>query len=292
MSALLCLALLQTEVEARLRDVESRLAAAENFEPLRDLRRELQRRRDAAFKVIGDTAVYKPEDHPDFEKGYELNGQEAVDGLVKAVREIWEAPSPSVEVDPALRKEVDGLLGGKAPPAGFEVLVHHLAQERLDVRSFCLDAKEAEAWAWNRKVDRYNAAHPDADVDAAAKAHAEVMNGYREMMGRRRLWLDGRLCRATRKHSAACDKAQKIWHAGPDGDPQTRARLEQFPAAVAENVAIAYDHPSEVWWRGWFRASDHHRTAISDAWTCFGYGYVGNVGTQNFATLPPPRTLR
>ena len=292
MTALLCLALVQADVEARLRAVEARLAAADGYEALRERRRELQRRREAALRVIGDPGVYKPQVHPDYKKGVELNGQKAVDGRVEAVRELWEGESPAVPVDPALRKEARDVLGGAAPPRGFEVLLHHLAQERLDLRSFCLDAKEVEAWTWNRKVDRYNAEHPDPDVDAPAKRHAEVMNGYREMMGRRRLWLDGRLCRATRKHSAACDKAQRIWHAGPDGDPQTRARLEQFPAPVAENVAIAYDHPSGVWWRGWFRASDHHRTAISDTWTCFGYGYVGNVGTQNFATLPPPRALR
>lgn len=284
---------------------EARFAAAEAVGRLKDARVELQRRRDAALRAVADAKTYVPERHPDFGKGDAANGQALVDTLVLAkhpgsVGALW-AEGPKADVDPALRAEARDYLDASAKahalfaerdPKGPDVLLHHLSLQTLDLRSFALDPRDAELFAWNRKVDRYNETLADADVGAPEKEHAAVINEYREMMGRRRLFLDVRLCRSSRKHSAACDAAQKIWHSGPDGDPQTRARLESFPNPVAENVAIAFAHPADVWWRGWFRASDHHRNAISDAWTCMGYGFVGNVGTQTFSTLPPPKALR
>lgn len=288
--------------DRRLKALEARLAALEPVARLRDLKAELHRRRDAALKLILDKAAYLPEAHADFRKGDAANGQAAVDALVLAkhagsVQELW-ASTSSVPVDPALREEARDIVGAAAKALALfgeterDVLPPVFAAEKLDLRSLSLDAREAELYAWNRKVDRYNQALPDPDVGAPEKEHAAVINEYREMMGRRRLFLDARLCRSSKKHSAACNEAQKIWHAGSDGDPQTRAKLEAFPNPVAENVAIAFAHPADLWWRGWFRASDHHRNAVSDSWTCMGYGYVGNVGTQTFSSLPPPRALK
>ena len=289
--------------DRRLKALDVRLAAV----PLRELKADLQKRREAALKAISDPKLYLPEANPDFRKGDAANGQAAVDALILAkhagsVQELW-ASTVTAPVDPALRAEAKEVVDAAAKPLalfgetdkdprGFEALFHHLALEKLDLRSLALDAKDVELWTWNRKVDRYNDMLADPDVGAPEKEHAAVINDYREMMGRRRLFLDARLCRSSKKHSTACDAAQKIWHAGADGDPQTRARLESFPNPVAENVAIAFAHPADLWWRGWFRASDHHRNAVSESWTCMGYGYVGNVGTQTFSHLPAPKSLK
>jgi uncharacterized protein YkwD len=279
------------------REVEARAKA---LLPLRARREELQRRRDAALKAIGDPKLYLPEAAPDFKKGDEANGQKAVDDLVRAVRELWdEAPEDRDALDPALRDEARAAadaaakalaLFGETDPE--PPLLHNLGPHPITIRTFALNAKDVELLAWNRRVARYNEGLNDPDVGATEKEGAAVLNAYREMMGRRALFLDARLCRSSKKHSAACNAAQKIWHAGADGDPQTRARLEAFPLPVAENVAIAFPHPTDVWTRGWFRASDHHRNGISETWTCLGYGYVGNVGTQTFSTLPPPKALK
>lgn len=294
--------------DRRLKALDARLAAVENVARLRELKAELQKRREAALKAVSDPKLYLPEAHPEFRKGDETNGQAAVDALILlkhpgSVQELWNAPPLMAAVDPALRAEAQAILEGVGKPLalfgetdkeprGFETLFHHLARETLDLRGLALDARDVELYAWNRKVDRYNDALADPDVGAPEKEHAAVMNEYREMMGRRRLFLDARLCRSSKKHSTACNEAQKIWHAGADGDPQTRARLESFPNPVAENVAIAFAHPADLWWRGWFRASDHHRNAVSESWSCMGYGYVGNVGTQTFSSLPAPKSLK
>ncbi len=280
--------------DRKLKALEGRLDLAE----LRERRLELQRRREAALKVIGDPKVYLPEAAPGFKLGDEANGQKAVDALVAAVQDLWDAPKP-VPVDPALRADAKAVvetaakalaLFGEADPD--PLLLHNLSQDALDLRNVALDARDLELWTWNRKVDRYNEGLADPEVGAVEKQGAAVINAYRERMGRRRLFLDARLCRSSKKHSTACNAAQKIWHAGSDGDPQTRARLEAFPNPVAENVAIAFADGLDVWKRGWFRASDHHRNGISEAWSCMGYGYVGNVGTQTFSNIPPPKALR
>ncbi len=300
-------AALRTRRERHLAAIGGR--ADEAFAPLRRLKAELQRRRTAALRLIDDPKIYLKEEDPAYTKDPAANGQAALDRLVLkehagSLQELWEAPGPGIAPDPALRTELEWILeshprhlaqlGAKALDEDARVppeLLHNLSV-RPDLRSLCLDARDAAAWAWNRAVDRYNEALADPDVGPAEKEHARVINDYREMMGRRRLFLDARLCRSSRKHSAACNAAQKIWHAGPDGDPQTRARFEGFPVPVSENVGISFAHPAEIWWRGWYRASDHHRNALSEGWTCLGYGYVGNVGTQTFANLPPPKGLK
>ena len=167
--------------------------------------------------------------------------------------------------------------------------MRHNLNEKLSVKSYSLNAADRQDYEWNRRVDRYNDALKGSGITRDEIEHARVLNDYREMMGRRRLFLDARLCRATKKHSAACDRAGRIWHVGEDGDPQSRARAEGFTAGVSENVAIGYSSPADIWTRGWYRASDHHRNGLNDNWNCLGYGYVGSVGTENFSSIGNPK---
>ena len=169
----------------------------------------------------------------------------------------------------------------------FEPIVRNL-HPRISLQSFATDARDAEKYSWNRRVEKYNALLLDPAITREEKAHARIVNDYREMMGRRRLFLDPRLCRAARKHSGVCNAAGDIWHEGSDGTPQDRADAEKFPGGVGENVALGYSSPSEIWWRGWYKASDHHRNALTEQYTCMGYGYRGNIGTQMFGSIDPP----
>ena len=64
------------------------------FQVLTRLRKELDRRREAALKLIFDESVYLREDHPDWPKGDRANGQLKVDRLVLkrtrgSVEEFW-----------------------------------------------------------------------------------------------------------------------------------------------------------------------------------------------------------
>ncbi|MBI2930280.1 MAG: FHA domain-containing protein [Planctomycetes bacterium] len=271
---------------------------------LHALKIELNKRRQEALAVIYDTKIYVREDHPDYPKGDKINGQEEVDRLVNRVKELWDTPATFVvSQNPSIRKDLEELkaanekylaalgeeVDSEADLKDFEEILANVSETTLNIKNYSLNGKEEALYAWNRRVDRYNEACRDDGVTAEEKAHAKVLNDYREMMGRRRLFLDGRLCKATKKHSAVCDAAGRIWHVGSDGDPQSRARAEGFRDPVGENVALGYEHPIDVWWKGWYRASDHHRNGLSDAYNCMGYGYAGRVGTQNFANIGTPK---
>ena len=299
-------AALRANKDRRLKAIESKAKRSVGFAQLKALKVELNKRRAAALKVIYDQKIYLREDHPDWRKGEEFNGQAEVDKLVLekhagTVEELWKrAGSIAASLDKSIQREVELLnrINGEYLPGlgekpgadelkAYEQVMLNL-NARVNLKSIALNAEEADITSWNRRVEKYNEALQDPRVSSDDKAHAKVVNDYREMMGRKRLFIDPRLCVATKKHSAAQNEAQRIWHVGPDGDPQSRARAEGFPAGVGENVAIGYGSPDDIWWRGWYRASDHHRNALSKGWTCMGYGYAGNVGTENFSNLPAP----
>jgi FHA domain-containing protein/cysteine-rich secretory family protein len=279
-------------------DVISKKKAFVNLRALKD---ELKARREAALRTIFDTTIYLPENHPDYPKGEEVNGQRAVDDAVAAVRELWEKPGIApVALDPSARKVV--LMLQAIDERYYEKLYHrpeardsadldevlNNLESRIDLRRYAANRAEAQLFDYNRKVEDYNRDLQDPDITPQEKAHVELLNDYREMLGLRRLFIDPRLCRATRKHSAACSSAGRIWHQGPDGTPDSRARAEGFTGGVAENVAIGYGNPKEIWTRGWYRASDHHRNALGSGHTTIGYGYSGNAGTQNFSSIGAP----
>jgi hypothetical protein len=289
-------AALKAVFERRLKALEVRASGAEAAPLLQKLREEIVRRRDAALRMILDPAAYSSKEE-------KMDGQDKVDRLVLkehpgSLGELWSAPGAAlVSLDPGMKAEADALraiLGkhlpalGASPEDGLKALEGTLRRLGDRVHGPGPDGKDRERHEYNRRVDAYNQAFSDPDVTAEVKEHVRIMNDYREMMGFRRLYLDARLCRAAKNHSAACDKAGKIWHVGPDGDPQTRARREGFPDKVAENVGIKYASPADIWWQGWFRSSDHHRIALAESWTGMGYGYVGIVGTQTFSATALP----
>lgn len=287
----------------RIEDLAKKAKAAAGLGQLRALKLMLKQRREEALKVIYDPKIYLPEDDPRWTQGDKANGQQKVDELVEAVREIWEQParlvlgnSRVIERDLEEIRAINeryfpafGLEGDTEKDfAAFEEVRNNL-NEQLSVKSYSLNAGDRQDWEWNRRVDRYNDSLREAGITRDEIEHARTVNDYREMMGRRRLFLDARICRATKKHSAACDREGRIWHVGSDGDPNSRARAEGFTAGVSENVAIGYSSPAEIWTRGWYRASDHHRNGLNDSWNCLGYGYVGRVGTENFSNIGNPK---
>jgi uncharacterized protein YkwD len=300
---------LGTAKEKRLKALEARAKSKGILNHLAGLKQELNRRREAALKAIRDPAVYFPESSPEWAKGDKVNGQDKVDQLVLkkhpgSVEELWEGAGAVVlTLDPAIKRDVDAItvinsrylpqLGEKAPEddlKAHQALVNNL-NARIDLKTFSLDDKERDTYTWNRKVEAYNESLAEAGVTKEEKDHIRIINKYREMMGLKMMFIDARLCRATKKHSGACDAAGKIWHEGPDGNPTSRAKAEGFPEGVGENVAIGYAHPEDIWWRGWYRASDHHRNAIGEGWNCMGYGFTGRVGTQNFASTAAPKGI-
>lgn len=276
-------------------------SVGKRLDKLREAKIDLNQRRKAAIELIMDPVIYLPENHPDWPKGDHRNGQLEVDKVVNHVRDLWDqgkklAFTPSKKLWQAYDRvaliddELLGLLRYERVEAREPVLVD-LTRNRhatVHLQNFALDDLEARLYRWSRRVEVYNQDLQDPDLPERDRAHVVVVNDYREMLGFQRMFIDIRLCRASTKHSGVCDAAGQIWHDGPDGTPQSRANAEGFTDGVGENVAIGYGNPKDIWVRGWYRASDHHRNAIGAGWNCIGYGYVGRVGTQMFATTKPP----
>jgi uncharacterized protein YkwD len=275
---------------------------------LMTLRTELDKKREEALKLIRDEKIYLREDHADYKKGDQVNGQARVDLLILkknkgSVQEIWEQGNAlSAKPDPALAKEIElaRKIGDKylhelgedpddkdLEPVAFAAF---LGTGMVTLRSLTLSQEEQDAYKWNRAVEKYNESLQDPAVTADEKAHTKIVNEYREMLGLRAMFLDPRLCRAAKKHSGVCNAAKKIWHEGSDGNPTSRVKAEGFPSGAGENVCIGYA-TGDTWWQGWYQASDHHRNALRPEYNCFGYGYSGNVGTQNLSKLTPPEKL-
>jgi len=288
-------------IACRNQIVESMTGSLEKpFERMRRAKRELDKRRAAAIAIIMNAEIYLPEDHPDWPKGDHVNGQKEVDAAVTEVRDLWNTKSFDFTlpkrlaryterlafIETAAREQLQHSFAGEVPAIVVEL--RHNPGPAVSLQSYASSEAEAHERDFNDNVRRYNAAFRHDDVPDADRRHVIHMSDYREMMGERRCFIDVRLCRATRKHSEECDKAGRIWHDGPDGTPHSRARAEGFEDGVGENVAIGYGNPKDIWDRGWYRASDHHRNAISPSWNCMGYGYHGRVGTQNFATAVAP----
>lgn len=271
------------------------------FARLKKARQELDKRRVEAITVIYDTKIYLPESHPDWKEGDEVNGQKEVDAAVERVRELWnnaatfaisldKSTNAMSELIKAIEEKCYARLKynpGEDEKGGLKDLRNNL-NRKIDLKSFALNRADLDVYNYNRKVEAYNRSLVKEDIAETDKQHAVVVNDYREMMGRRRLFLDERLCRATRKHSMVCDAAGRIWHNGSDGSPTSRARAEGFPKGVGENIARGYSNPVNTWERGWYRASDHHRNGLGERWSCLGYGYAGKTGTQNFAAIEVP----
>ncbi|MHC4605538.1 MAG: FHA domain-containing protein [Planctomycetota bacterium] len=289
----------------RLEELARKSKRAAINEKLKMAKRELNKRRQKAIHTIRDTAVYLPEDHIRWDEGPKVNGQEKVDESVRQVLEYWNIPE-SVSMDSSIRNLVEGIkkineaylpaFGERAAFSGLEEfgeVVNNLSVgAKMSIRSYSLNSYEADTYAWNRRVEEYNHGLRSPDIPRKTKEHVGTINDYREMLGLRRCFIDERLCRTAIKHSRTCHKVGQIWHVGSDGTPESRAQAEGFTAGVTENCAIGYSNPDNIWWKGWYRWSDHHRNVLRDNWNCIGYGYVGSVGTQLFAHIGAPEDMK
>jgi uncharacterized protein YkwD len=291
-----------------IRSAQDKARGSGAWKHLVTLRAELDRKRDEALKLIRDEKIYLREDHPDYKKGDQVNGQARVDQMILkknkgSVQEIWDQGNAMpAKPDASLAKEIELArrigdkflhdLGEDPDDKDLEPLAFaaFLPTGMATLRSLTMSQEEQDACKWNRAVEKYNDSLQDPAVTADEKAHTKIVNEYREMLGLRALFLDARLCRAAKKHSGVCSAAKKIWHEGSDGSPTSRVKAEGFPSGAGENVCIGYA-TGDTWWQGWYQASDHHRNALRPEYNCFGYGYSGNVGTQNLSKIPPPPAL-
>jgi uncharacterized protein YkwD/pSer/pThr/pTyr-binding forkhead associated (FHA) protein len=267
--------------------------------------RTLEEKRRECLRVMYDTKIYLPEGHPNYAKGLKdyLASCEPLHGA-------WGSGGGGGSIDGSLRAAVQTLnkinellsskLGQSVPsnelegPDMEEFLANATVNGSLTLKNYALTRRQREIYEHNSRVDAYNngpyrntklgsTGAPGDTID-----HLNILNAWREELGRRKLFMDARLQKAAQKHSQVQAAAGKIWHVGSNGTPQSRCQAEGFDGPVGENVCLGYGSPKAAF-KAWDEASDHCRNQCSDMWNCVGVGHVGRIWTQDFGkTTPPP----
>jgi pSer/pThr/pTyr-binding forkhead associated (FHA) protein len=264
----------------------------------------LETARKECLRVMYDTKIYLPEGHPNYQQGLQR-----YKASCEPLHGAWGAGG-SGSIDGALRAAVQTLnkinellsskLGQSVPandldgPDMEEFVANASVNGGLNVKNYALTRRQREIYDYNGRVDSYNNGPYNSSklsstgAPSDTMAHLNILNAWREELGRRKLFMDARLQKAAQKHAGACAAAGKIWHVGSDGSPQSRCQAEGFDGPVGENVCLGYGSPQAAF-KAWDEASDHCRNQCSDMWNCVGVGHVGRVWCQDFGkTTPPP----
>ena len=266
------------------------------FKNLMAAKKALDEARKEAIKVIYDRKIYPDEDHGRV-------GQPKVDEMVNAVRDLWEAKNISAIISPSLSKEIRAVqainddylaqLGAESNEAElkeFDDFVNNITDTAaLGMQTVAASGGERDRYRYNKLVSRFNNElfELPAGVPRSAVKQAEANNTYRNMMGRRKLFMQGQLSKAAQFHTENMASAGRIWHNGEDGTPGSRCQKEGFSGPVGENCAMGYPDPERVHW-GWYNSSGHHRNMLSSTWNCIGVGNQGRFWTQNFGVGAKP----
>lgn len=250
----------------------------------------LQERRSAALALIRDEARYP---YPYGPNGEEV--QREVDGLVDAVREVWQRPHEHLaKMDEGFARTLDGMreaaslmteLGGTD-----KALQETLAAiaERISLPSYGPDARTQSALDRNRQVKAHNEKLlADGVVTADELDCYHATNAYREMMGLGAVMGEASLVECARGHSEEMQRLGYFSHTSPvDGrrSPGDRARLAGWGGGVSENIARGQP-TGRAAVGSWIRSSGHHRNILGAGWTHLGVGKSpeGLFWTQNFA---------
>jgi hypothetical protein len=266
--------------------------------------RTLEEKRKECLRVMYDTKIYLPEGHPNYAQGLKAylascdplhgawgaGGSGSIDGslsgAVKTLNKINEILSKHLGQSVPANE-----LGGAEME---EFLANATVSGGLNVKNYALTRRQREIYDYNGRVDAYNNGPYKSSKLSSTGApgdtmdHLNILNAWREELGRRKLFMDTRLQKAAQKHSQVQAAAGKIWHVGSNGTPQSRCQAEGFDGPVGENVCLGFGSPRAAF-KAWDEASDHCRNQCSDMWNCVGVGHVGRVWTQDFGkTTPPP----
>lgn len=253
---------------------------------MRDLKKELNRRRDEALKVIFDRAAY-----PDDDKG--ASGQARVDSAVAQVRELWDNPVAwAARSLPAVADVVRGIeqsdgwlremgAGGGASPEVAEALAK--LGGSVNLREYCMTSGERVLLDRHRMITAYNDTH--AGFQSVEKECIRAINDYRFMMGRPALEAHELLGKAAREHAADMTKNNYFGHESQiqgRKTPADRCRAAGYPGgAIGESLAQGSESGMSAY-NAWLTNSTDHRNVLSDLYTQVGAGMSGSRWVANF----------
>jgi uncharacterized protein YkwD len=250
----------------------------------------LQERRTAALQLIRDEKRYP---YPYGPNGDEV--QEEVNGLVNAVRDVWERSETLLaEWDPAFaallqdwRECITLREGGEQVTREVPPLLADI-RSRLSMATFAADPRAQTLYARNREVAAHNERLQKEEIISADELECYVAtNAYREMMGLPAVMAEEAIVKCARGHSQEMQELNYFSHTSPvegRASPGDRARLAGWGAGVSENIARGQP-TGRAAVHSWIHSSGHHRNILGSGWTHLGVGKSkeGNFWTQNFS---------
>ena len=277
---------------------------------LKDLKKELDKRRKYALELIMDTEKYPydsvkyPED-PHGPNAAEVQAE--VDSRVAAVREIWDDPmsfagqtSPEFEAGVERIKAINARMDELDKEEKFhkstaEVDIEYLkliGNTALNIKNYAGDDEGVKSiLTYNKTVMDYNEAFPTGDThaDADSRAQVKITNEYRMMFERRALKINDKLFWSAKHHSRYCvehngGQIAHVIQGEPKGaDPGARMAHEGYSGGGGENIHMDSRGPTPASsHNAWCHSSGHHRNILTPGWKVLGSAKFGNIWTQNF----------
>lgn len=240
---------------------------------LRQLRTELDKRREHALELIFDEQKYP------YDACHGCEAQPEVDKRVDSVKEVWERPADAVKAvssDVARAtdriNEINGLLtkidpGHKDDTGGLDLeYIKSLANKQLDIKNFADNSGDMKKVGDSNQIMDDNESKQTVATDLE-REQVRITNEYRVMMGKHALRLDDSLVKAARGHSQFMASSGQFAHnipGHPNGaSPMDRARKEGYNGAVGENISMGRPTPQGAH-EAWLHSSGHHRNILRD----------------------------
>ncbi|KAF0239920.1 MAG: FHA domain-containing, partial [Planctomycetota bacterium] len=244
----------------------------------REVKKELNDRREEALRVIFDKGIYADSDQG-------RSGQSRVNMAVASVRELWDNPMPWASKSvKSIADLVSGVeqsnewlrsMGAPASDTDPSAIASALAAAgaAMNLREFCMTASERMLLDRHKAVSTYNEAL--TGFDSFEKECIRSINDYRFMMGRPDLEAQLQLGAAAEQHASNMHDAKYFSHEGPLANrksPADRARFAGYPGgAIGENIAKDVEAGSAAF-NAWYNWSTYHRNMLSDLYTQVGAG--------------------
>ncbi len=288
------------EKKAKLIEALAKSPIRSSLRRLQALRRELDKRRAFAKKLIFDEKRYfypykPPAVSPEKAKEY-AKVQAEVDRRVAAVREIWNGKEIAAALSKRVARQLSLYRWVVGRLAGFGRRDHEadqkvdllLASAKLNIRSVALDMQDRRFLDKGDAIVALNKKNLAAwvkkgKINASEAALVKITNAYRRMMGHIPLRADLRLMHSSRGHCEEMSKLGYFSHFSPTPgrrSPFDRMRLAGYPRGAGENLAINLSPMAAH--IAWLHSSGHHRNLLFPGHVDIGTGNVGRYFCQNF----------
>ncbi|MCE9583656.1 MAG: CAP domain-containing protein [Planctomycetes bacterium] len=257
-------------------------------EVMRQLKKELNDRREDAIHLIYDKSGYA-----DADKGHA--GQARVDDAVNQVRQLWDNPlqvastcCPSIAGLLAASQQTNTWLlelGASSNDAEQSQLGSLLADvnEALSLKNVCMTATDKAQLDMYNAIMAYNNRHPGFQEEE--KECMRAINEYRFMMGRQALEAHAALGKAAREHAFEEYEKKYVALESPTPGrktPADRCRLAGYTnGAIGENDTIGSDSGRSPF-DAWYHSAADHRNMLSDLYNQVGAGKSWTYWTADF----------